>query len=192
VAPRPSHRSVRAQLRHTAPQIKHLLCWRCTPVAGERPAVAAAAHPAPAPLSVGVPCTRWWSSKSPSCCPPTMPNPTPPSLRGVPEGRVPPLRRYYEAFRLPADLPAALRYPSVGSTIPCACVRLSLGVRRRPWGLELLSWAARTPMYCRDGAAGSPRFLGNPHTPTPGSLTPAASTCLALTACRHGPPQESR
>src|SRR5262249_43355855 len=47
-----------------------------------------------------------------------FPDPTPPSLHEVPIGCVPPLRRCYSAFRPPADRPAALLCPSVGSTIP--------------------------------------------------------------------------
>ena len=83
VAPRPSHRSVLAQLRHTALQARGSL-------RGGRHSVT---HPlpepgrlAPTPLSVGVACTRGWSSVSPACCPPTAPWPDAPFPSRGPRG----------------------------------------------------------------------------------------------------------
>ena len=70
-------------------------------------------------------------------------NPAPPSLRRVPAGWVPRLHRYYEALRFPTDRLAALRGASRGDTSPCACIRLSAQVRRRPAARSLWSGAPR-------------------------------------------------
>jgi len=55
-----------------------------------------------------------------------------PSLSWVPTHGFPNRLRYYETLRLPVNRPAALRFASLGRTIPRACFRLSAQVRRRP------------------------------------------------------------
>ena len=73
-------------------------------------------------------------------------NPTPPSLHRVPAGRVPRLQRYYEVFRFPADLLAALRWCFAWRYHP---VRLCSCLRPGPtptWGLELCGLAAPASM----------------------------------------------
>ncbi len=55
----------------------------------------------------------------------------PPSLHWLLAARVPRLLWYYGVLRFPYALPAALRFLRATVTIPCACVRLSIQVRRR-------------------------------------------------------------
>ncbi len=54
----------------------------------------------------------------------------PPSLHRLLAARVPRLLWYYGVLRFPYALPAALRFLRATVTIPCACVRLSIQVRR--------------------------------------------------------------
>ena len=68
----------------------------------------------------------------PPCFPPTVHDSAPPSLPRVPADAVPLLRRYYEVLRFPDVLPAALRFLRSTVTTPCACLRRSYQVRRRP------------------------------------------------------------
>ncbi len=55
----------------------------------------------------------------------------PPSLHRLLAARVPRLLWSYGVLRFPYALPAALRFLRATVTIPCACVRLSIQVRRR-------------------------------------------------------------
>jgi len=61
---------------------------------------------------------------------------------------------------------------SLGRTIPRACLR-STQARRRPGARDLRVWLSLHANCYRDGAAGSPRFPGNPRGPMPCSPTPA-------------------
>jgi hypothetical protein len=71
---------------------------------------------------------------------PRFRNQAPPSLHRVPAARVPRLPRYYEVLRFPYALPAALRFLQATVTIPCACVRSSVQVRRRPGARGFRVW----------------------------------------------------
>ena len=78
-------------------------------------------------------------------------------------------------LRHPTNLPTALRIPSFGRTIPCACLRLSAQARRRLGARSFWVWHLPERQICRDGVAGSPKFPGNPDAPTPCSSTPVGA-----------------
>ena len=129
---------------------------------------------------------RLRSSVSPSSFPSMVPHPgalcrapaepdascpAPPSLHGVPPEGVPPLRRYYEALRLPAALPAALRFLRLAVPCPAPLVRSRCARTRRAGAWR---WSSRTPdRHAGPETTGSPRFLGSPHVCVPSSMTPA-------------------
>ena len=99
-------------------------------------------------------------------------------------GSVPRLRRYYDAFRLPAAHPAALR--CLRLAVPLLCARLSLPSpaersRRRPGALNL---PAAPRAGHRAETAGPPRFLENPSVLMPCSSTPVGPPRQAISALR--------
>jgi hypothetical protein len=96
---RGSHRSGRAGLPHPAPRLMDSLRTNLT-------------RTRPTLLSAGVVVTRCSGSESPPCFPPSVPCSYAPFPPQGPDGSVPLLSRYYEAFRLPDDPPAQLRSPS--------------------------------------------------------------------------------
>jgi hypothetical protein len=66
-----------------------------------------------------------------------------------PRARVPRLLRYYGALRFPGDRLAALRWPSLGDTTPCAWVRLSRQARRRPGARGFAVWQPPRQRFSR-------------------------------------------
>src|SRR5262249_38524374 len=108
-----------------------------------------------------------------------------PPLPRVPVGRVPLVPRYYGTLRRPAAPPAALRYPSLGGTIRCACVRASLEPDAGPRTWSFAVWQPHASF--RMETTGPPKFLGNPGVPTPWSPTPAGPILSGLATDRHGP-----
>ena len=92
---------------------------------------------------------------------------------------VPLLPRYYEVLRTPAAHLAALRFPSLGNTIPCACVRSS---RKPDAGLRpgVVLVGNPEPISFGMETTGTPRFLGNPCVSMPCSPTPAGPAHQAI------------
>ena len=99
-------------------------------------------------------------------------------------GSVPRLHRYYEAFRLPAAHPAALRCLRLAVPL-CALVFRS---RRRPnaaaAGQGLLDIPAAPRAGHRAETAGPPRFLENPSVLMPCSSTPVGPPRQAISTLR--------
>jgi hypothetical protein len=121
VARRASHRSVRAQLRHTARQ-----------ATGSPYRFASRGHSVN--QGAEVQCPRLVSC--PQDCSSALP-----SLHRVLAVRVPRLRRYYEVLRFPAALPVTLRFLRLTVTIP---LRLSSFIPPSPrptWGRGALGLA---------------------------------------------------
>jgi len=123
---------------------------------------------------------------------------------GSPMGRVPPFPRYYEAFRLPADLPAALRYPSVGSTI---LVRLSSSLPSGPtptwrpgaFGLGCSAptcqeWSRRVSQVPGHPSCTFARFLdpGGTDTPHHDGVPARPPSCNTVRATRNDNPFGAR
>jgi hypothetical protein len=112
----------------------------------------------------------------------------PPSLHRLLAARVPRLLWYYGVLRFPYALPAALRFLRATVTSPCACVRHSNQVRRRPGAGSFRVWQPPAKPVIKEMATyGRPKFLGNPCAPMPCSLTPAGPRQQATTLLRHGP-----
>jgi hypothetical protein len=97
-------------------------------------------------------------------------------------GSVPPLHRYYEALRLPAALPASLRF--LRSAVP----PLRLEIRSRNHKTQQLrARGLLTGIPKPDSlteATGPPRFLEDPTMNVPCSPTPAGPPRSATTALR--------
>jgi len=114
----------------------------------------------------------------------------PPSLHWVPSGQVPLLHRYYEdttTSRRPSRLAS---FPSLGNTIYIACVHAVLcactprDALAHGWGICIP--AALTGTEGMETAR-SPKFLGDPPSHLPYSLTPAGPPRQVTTALRCCP-----
>lgn len=103
--------------------------------------------------------------------------PVPPSLHRVRKGCVPLLHRYYEALRLPDDLPARLRFLRQRATTATRHSLTEGGGRPSPSG-QGCSPDAHRPLVVE--SSGPPRFLGHPRVCVPRSLTPTRPQGLAV------------
>ena len=113
-------------------------------------------------------------------------NPASPSLPRVPVRRVPLALRYYETLRRPVLRPAALRCPSLGSTILCVCFRVSLEPDAGPRAWSFRVW--QPPARLRMEMTGPPKFLEKPNVSTPCSQTPAESVTSSHNDAPTRPP----
>ena len=187
--PRPSHRSVRAQLRHTARPVTVSLRGYHAPVAGatqmsmnshQRRLLGQLRYPLLSRAhGSGARCLRHVALQR-------FRDLTPPSLHGAPVGRVPPFHRYYEAFRLPAGLPAALRFLrlAVPSRAPAFVSPFKPDAGLRAWSIGSGCSAPAVSRWSRRVS----QVPGQPAAPMPGSPTPAGQTRQAMTTCPRGPP----
>jgi hypothetical protein len=82
---------------------------------------------------------------------------------------------------------AALRYPSFGDTMRCACRFAPVGPRHQTAGQGCV---IRSPLPDMDAwrRSGPPKFLGNPHVSTPCSQTPAESVASSHNNAPTRPP----
>ena len=160
VAPQGSHRSVLAQLRHTAPHLMPTLPWRRLVVLLTQ-----------SPASMGQPC---FPPKLHETLPPSLPG----SLRSVPL-----VHRYYETLRLPSVPLAALRCLrlAIPPLRPVRSQRPDAG----PWAGELLCrFPSRALLVETDGSLRFPTPLVSLR-PVLGPRWDR--TRQAIAACRHGP-----
>ena len=103
-----------------------------------------------------------------------------------PPGRVPRLPRYYGALRRPAGPPTALRFLRA-AVPPRAPVFVPPASPTPAWGLGFSGLATPGQRISGMETTGPPKFLGNPHVPTPCSQTPAGPHAPGHTVRQHGP-----